>query len=441
MMREVLQRRFGRAAQGGPGARRRRPLARPRADRRRRRPARPPRRHPGRARRRRRAAGGRRQGAGPRRRPGAVLHGRAARRSRSTPRDPVLYFLQRLRDEAHRFAITDASRAGRSKSLAHSALDEVAGHRRGAQAGAAQPFRLGPRGQAGGLGRARGGARDQPGDRAPNLCPFPPGRAAGGRFLIAPRGLPSGRMLTDLPNLLTLSRIAAIPLLIGLVATRRPEADLAACVVFSAAAVTDYFDGRLARIRRQVSAFGRMLDPIADKLLVGATLMLLAGEGRLSRGILPCHRHPAPGDPGQRAARGTSPGCASAFRSRGSRSGRRASRWVPWSSAGRRQLRCLAAPLVSPGLRDRGSDAVGRRGADADDGVGLLDRRSAACGPPGADRRPAAQSVKLRPRRFAWRCPGPATCAGGFLSARYNEGRLPPDRDRLGGPTVLRSSP
>ena len=89
-------------------------------------------------------------------------------------------------------------------------------------------------------------------------------------------------MLTDLPNLLTLSRIAAIPLLIGLVATRRPEADLAACVVFSAAAVTDYFDGRLARIRRQVSAFGRMLDPIADKLLVGATLMLLAGEGRLS---------------------------------------------------------------------------------------------------------------------------------------------------------------
>jgi cardiolipin synthase (CMP-forming) len=89
-------------------------------------------------------------------------------------------------------------------------------------------------------------------------------------------------MVTDLPNLLTLSRIAAIPLLVGLAAMRRADADLAACVVFSAAAVTDYFDGKLARTRRQVSNFGRMLDPIADKLLVGAALMMLAGEGRLS---------------------------------------------------------------------------------------------------------------------------------------------------------------
>ncbi|MBV9784501.1 MAG: CDP-diacylglycerol--glycerol-3-phosphate 3-phosphatidyltransferase [Acidisphaera sp.] len=89
-------------------------------------------------------------------------------------------------------------------------------------------------------------------------------------------------MLTELPNLLTLSRIAAIPLLVALVAVHDPAADLAACVVFSAAAVTDYFDGRLARERRQISAFGRMLDPIADKLLVGATLMLLVGEARVS---------------------------------------------------------------------------------------------------------------------------------------------------------------
>jgi CDP-diacylglycerol---glycerol-3-phosphate 3-phosphatidyltransferase len=88
-------------------------------------------------------------------------------------------------------------------------------------------------------------------------------------------------MLTDLPNLLTISRIAAVPLVVALTALRRPEADLAACLVFSAAAVTDYFDGRIARFRRQLSDFGRMLDPIADKLLVGATLMVLAGEGRL----------------------------------------------------------------------------------------------------------------------------------------------------------------
>ena len=89
-------------------------------------------------------------------------------------------------------------------------------------------------------------------------------------------------MPTDLPNLLTLSRIAAIPLLVVLVAIRDPWADFAACVVFSAAAITDYFDGKLARERQQITAFGRMLDPIADKLLVGAALMLLAGMGRLT---------------------------------------------------------------------------------------------------------------------------------------------------------------
>ena len=89
-------------------------------------------------------------------------------------------------------------------------------------------------------------------------------------------------MLTDLPNLLTLSRIAAIPLLVGLVAFRLPVTDFAACAVFAVAAITDYFDGKLARAWRQQSDLGRMLDPIADKLLVAATLMMLVGMGRLS---------------------------------------------------------------------------------------------------------------------------------------------------------------
>jgi cardiolipin synthase len=89
-------------------------------------------------------------------------------------------------------------------------------------------------------------------------------------------------MLTDLPNLLTLSRIAAVPLLVALAALRDPIADLASCVLFSTAAITDYFDGKVARTRRQQSDLGRMLDPIADKLLVGAALMMLVGQGRLS---------------------------------------------------------------------------------------------------------------------------------------------------------------
>ncbi|MCE2761102.1 MAG: CDP-diacylglycerol--glycerol-3-phosphate 3-phosphatidyltransferase [Acetobacteraceae bacterium] len=95
-------------------------------------------------------------------------------------------------------------------------------------------------------------------------------------------------MPTDLPNLLTLSRIAAIPLLVVLASINTPQADMAACVVFSVAAITDYFDGKIARNRGAVSGFGRMLDPIADKLLVGAALMLLAGYGRLSdAGLFP----------------------------------------------------------------------------------------------------------------------------------------------------------
>jgi cardiolipin synthase len=95
-------------------------------------------------------------------------------------------------------------------------------------------------------------------------------------------------MPTDLPNLLTISRILAIPLLVLLVAMQTPWGDIAACAVFSAAAITDYFDGKIARDRQAVSDFGRMLDPIADKLLVGAALMLLAGFDRLGAfGLLP----------------------------------------------------------------------------------------------------------------------------------------------------------
>lgn len=86
---------------------------------------------------------------------------------------------------------------------------------------------------------------------------------------------------TDLPNLLTLSRIFAIPLLVLFVAIHEPWSDFAACALFSVAAITDYFDGKIARNRQIVSDFGRMLDPIADKLLVGAALMLLAGFDRL----------------------------------------------------------------------------------------------------------------------------------------------------------------
>ena len=95
-------------------------------------------------------------------------------------------------------------------------------------------------------------------------------------------------MPTDLPNLLTISRIAAIPVLVAFAAIGAPWSDMAACIVFSAAGVTDYFDGKIARDRQLTSAFGRMLDPIADKLLVAALLLFLAAFERFSTlGLVP----------------------------------------------------------------------------------------------------------------------------------------------------------
>ncbi|MXV44238.1 CDP-diacylglycerol--glycerol-3-phosphate 3-phosphatidyltransferase [Saccharibacter sp. 17.LH.SD] len=88
-------------------------------------------------------------------------------------------------------------------------------------------------------------------------------------------------MLTDLPNILTLLRIAAIPVLIGLVANQSGGMDVLAWGVYIVACVTDYLDGALARSRGQMSDLGRMMDPIADKMLVGALLLMLAGIGQL----------------------------------------------------------------------------------------------------------------------------------------------------------------
>ena len=82
-------------------------------------------------------------------------------------------------------------------------------------------------------------------------------------------------MLTSLPNLLTLSRIAAIPVLVALLYLETPTARWIALGIFILAGVTDYLDGWLARRNAEVSAIGRFLDPIADKLLVAAVLLML----------------------------------------------------------------------------------------------------------------------------------------------------------------------
>lgn len=87
---------------------------------------------------------------------------------------------------------------------------------------------------------------------------------------------------TSLPNILTYSRILIIPLVIATFYVEGDTARWVACWLFVAAAITDFFDGYLARSRNQVSTLGRFLDPIADKLLVSAVLLMLAGFRRLS---------------------------------------------------------------------------------------------------------------------------------------------------------------
>lgn len=88
-------------------------------------------------------------------------------------------------------------------------------------------------------------------------------------------------MFQSLANKLTFSRIVAIPVILVLLAMPYAWAAWLAMVLFSAAGVTDWFDGYLARRDKQVTMIGAFLDPIADKLLVAATLLLLVFNGQI----------------------------------------------------------------------------------------------------------------------------------------------------------------
>lgn len=84
-----------------------------------------------------------------------------------------------------------------------------------------------------------------------------------------------------LPNLLTMGRIAVIPVMVPLLWLPGAFWAWAACGLFALAAATDWLDGYVARARKEYSDFGRFLDPIADKLLVAATLMMLVATRRI----------------------------------------------------------------------------------------------------------------------------------------------------------------
>jgi len=83
------------------------------------------------------------------------------------------------------------------------------------------------------------------------------------------------------PNLLTVIRILLVPVVVVALLGSTREGDVFAAIVFAVASATDFVDGYLARSRGSVTTFGKLMDPLADKLLIVAALISLVSLGRL----------------------------------------------------------------------------------------------------------------------------------------------------------------
>jgi CDP-diacylglycerol--glycerol-3-phosphate 3-phosphatidyltransferase len=86
----------------------------------------------------------------------------------------------------------------------------------------------------------------------------------------------------NVPNFLTVVRILLVPVIVVALLEETPNADMLAAIVFAVAAFTDGLDGYLARSRGSVTTFGKLMDPIADKLLIIAPLVSLVSLGRIA---------------------------------------------------------------------------------------------------------------------------------------------------------------
>jgi CDP-diacylglycerol--glycerol-3-phosphate 3-phosphatidyltransferase len=85
----------------------------------------------------------------------------------------------------------------------------------------------------------------------------------------------------NLPNALTMLRILAVPVVVVALLVEMPNGDIIAAAVFAAAALTDGLDGYIARSRGSITTFGKLMDPLADKLLIIGALVSLVSLGRL----------------------------------------------------------------------------------------------------------------------------------------------------------------
>jgi CDP-diacylglycerol---glycerol-3-phosphate 3-phosphatidyltransferase len=94
------------------------------------------------------------------------------------------------------------------------------------------------------------------------------------------------RELTNLPNLVTMSRVVLIPFVLMFIDNFNPVRSFIASMLYLAAAAGDFLDGYLARSRGQVSMLGKFLDPLADKLLVTAVLVYMVALGRAAAWVV-----------------------------------------------------------------------------------------------------------------------------------------------------------
>ena len=209
---------------------------------------------------------------GEERKPGAETLFRDTARSEPlqlAPDHPGFHLIQEIRDEAHRFAIA-GHRARRAKARGRSKLEDVAGigptRRRkllaqfGGLDGVMACHRRGPVPRR--WHQSQTGRRDTPTTAFQLTMPL------------------------NIPNLLTWARILLIPLFVCVFYLpadwlQPAQQNLLATVFFVVAAVTDWFDGWLARKLGQMTAFGAFLDPVADKLMVAAALVVLLKLGRV----------------------------------------------------------------------------------------------------------------------------------------------------------------
>ena len=87
----------------------------------------------------------------------------------------------------------------------------------------------------------------------------------------------------NLPNLLTVVRVLLVPVLVVALLDETPNGDLLAAIVFALASLTDFIDGYLARARGSITTFGKLMDPLADKLLIIAAIIALVSLVSLNR--------------------------------------------------------------------------------------------------------------------------------------------------------------